>query len=31
MKDQNVSIFNEIKKKNEIKVFISPDTKNRKY
>lgn len=27
MKDQNVSIFNEIKKKNEIKVFISPDTK----
>jgi len=30
MKDQNVSIFNEIKKKNEIKVFISPDTKKSK-
>ncbi|WP_336005299.1 hypothetical protein [Acinetobacter pittii] len=30
MKDQNVSIFNEIKKKNEIKVFISPDTKRSK-
>lgn len=30
MKDQNVSIFNEIKKNNEIKVFISPDTKKSK-
>ncbi|MFV5441211.1 hypothetical protein VXP84_16280 [Acinetobacter oleivorans] len=30
MKDQNVSIFNEIKKKNEIKFFISPDTKKSK-
>ncbi|USP39878.1 hypothetical protein [Acinetobacter sp. XS-4] len=30
MKDQNVSIFNEIKKKNEIKVFISQDTKKSK-
>jgi len=31
MKGQNLSIFNEIKKNNEIKVFISPDTKNQKY
>lgn len=30
LKDQNVSIFNEIKKKNEIKFFISPDTKKSK-
>lgn len=30
MKDQNVSIFNEINKNNEIKVFISPDTKKTK-
>ncbi|KQE87375.1 hypothetical protein APB94_11820 [Acinetobacter lactucae] len=30
MKDQNVYIFNEIKKNNEIKFFISPDTKKSK-
>jgi len=30
MKGQNLSIFNEIKKNNEIKVFISPDTKKSK-
>ncbi|EEY75836.1 MULTISPECIES: hypothetical protein [Acinetobacter] len=30
MKEQNLSIFNEIKKNNEIKVFISPDTKKSK-
>ncbi|XZW13544.1 hypothetical protein ACT4YX_08655 [Acinetobacter baumannii] len=30
MKGQNISIFNEIKKNNEIKIFISPDTKKSK-
>lgn len=30
MKEQNLSIFNEIKKNNETKVFISPDTKKSK-
>ncbi|MFX5735355.1 hypothetical protein ABTE30_03875, partial [Acinetobacter baumannii] len=30
MKGQNLSIFNEIKKNNELKVFISPDTKKSK-
>lgn len=30
MKEQNLSIFNEIKKNNEIKVFISPNTKKSK-
>ncbi|WP_322977291.1 hypothetical protein [Acinetobacter pittii] len=30
IKEQNLSIFNEIKKNNEIKVFISPDTKKSK-
>lgn len=30
MKEQNLSIFNEIKKNNEIKVFILPDTKKSK-
>ncbi|MNI00779.1 hypothetical protein D3C73_535890 [compost metagenome] len=30
MKDQNISIFNEIKKNNEIKIFISADTKKSK-
>ncbi|MFW1886753.1 hypothetical protein ACG9X8_21035, partial [Acinetobacter nosocomialis] len=30
MKGQNLSIFNEIKKNNEFKVFISPDTKKSK-
>lgn len=30
MKGQNLSIFNKIKKNNELKVFISPDTKKTK-
>lgn len=30
MKEQNISIFNEIKKSNELKVFISPDKKKSK-
>ncbi|MDD9320124.1 hypothetical protein M0O54_08305 [Acinetobacter lactucae] len=30
MKDQNISIFNEIKKNNQINFFISPDTKKSK-
>ena len=30
MKNKNISIFNDINKNNEIKVFISPDTKKSK-
>jgi hypothetical protein len=30
MKEKNISIFNEIKKNNEIKIFISPDMKKSK-
>ncbi|HCA5152136.1 TPA: hypothetical protein MW187_003752, partial [Acinetobacter baumannii] len=30
MKGQNLSIFNKIKKNNELKVFISPDIKKSK-